>query len=89
MPFLKAQPKALKDHLGEKIIEAVYNLGPGGTLENCSLQNGHYLPANSDHGIAGSTYEIISSQLRKVRGSMAEEAVCTARAVRAYEESGP
>jgi len=87
-PKLIAQPKTKVDALGEVFIEAQYYLGPL-TLEQANLENGDYLPADALHEIVANTWEIIRSRRKKFPNSNAEVAICQARAVRQYEESGP
>ncbi|KAF0156309.1 MAG: Glycoprotein gp2 [Elusimicrobia bacterium] len=85
-PRLKVQPKVASDDTERTVLQCIYDLGPGGTLANCDLEVGDFLPANADNGITGSTYEIISARLRKVRGSVAEEAVVTGELLRPWED---
>jgi hypothetical protein len=88
LPRLKAQPEQLDDGLPEQRIRAVYELGQM-TLAQANLEEGDFLPANTAEGIAASTWEIVSVKRQRVQGSNAWLASLVARAVRAYEESGP
>jgi hypothetical protein len=87
-PRLLAQPKVKVDNMEETIIAFEYELGSL-TLAGANLENGDWLPANTLYGIVASTWEIISVREKKAAGSNANLAVGTARAMRAWEDSGP
>lgn len=85
-PNIQGQPEVLTDGLGEQRIRAIYDLGPL-SLSGANLENGDFLPADTNYGIAASTWEVVDAKRRRVRNSMAWEAVVEARAVRAWEDS--